>query len=218
MLILILIKNCKEINNAIKYEWTAPVGCSINGTGNNQVVLDAPSGNTVAVTFGNVGGQVTVKGLKACGVPTATVSKNITIAPIPPTNLPLITIYTDELPYLWQSEEMIFTPPGGLYQTTRTSWLGCDSIILQYVSVKPRPSGRVYWDINGNGSYNAGYDIPTADQDVEATFSVSEVTDNNGVYQFSSLIPSAVISLPQLPNYAVSVNPATHAYNNGSFH
>lgn len=202
--------------NAIKYLWTAPPGCSINGTGNNQLLVDAPTGNTVSVNFGNVSGQITVKGLKACGIGTATVSKNVTVAPLPPTSLPPLTIYTDELPFLWQNEELISTPPGGFFYTIRNSWLGCDSIITQSVSVKPRPSGRVYWDINGNGTYNAGFDIPTPDQSVQASFGTSAVTDENGIYQFTSLTPSANISLTQLPDYAVSVNPLVHAYNNGN--
>ncbi len=204
------------VTNALKYMWTAPPGCSINGTGNNLIVVDAPAGNTVTVTFGNAGGQVAAKALRACGTTTATVSKNVTVAPIPPTNLPPLTIYTDQLPYLWQSEIEIFAPPGGYFHATRNSWLGCDSIISQSVSVKPRPSGRVYWDINGNGIYNVDYDIPAVGQNVVATFGASAVTDNNGIYQFTSLNSSAVISLPQLPNYAVSVNPTVHAYSNGN--
>jgi hypothetical protein len=204
------------VTNALKYMWTAPPGCSINGTGNNQIIVDAPAGNTVMVTFGNVSGQITVKGLKACGIGTATVSKNVVVAPLPPTSLPPLTIYTDELPYLWQSEVLISAALGGLFQTTRSSWLGCDSIITQAVNVKPRPGGRVYWDINGNGTYNTGYDIPTAGQSVKATFGASAVTNNNGIYQFTTLNPSANISLTQLPDYALSVQPAVHAYSNGN--
>lgn len=205
-----------SVANALKYMWTAPPGCSINGTGNNQIIVDAPAGNTVTVTFGNAGGQVTAKAFSTCGATTATVSKNVTVAPLPPTYLPPLTIYTDELPFLWQNEELISTPPGGIFYTTRTSWLGCDSIITQSVSVKPRPSGRVYWDINGNGIYNVDYDIPAVGQKVTASLNPPTVTNNEGIYQFTSLVSSATITLPQLPNYAVSVNPTVHAYNNGN--
>jgi gliding motility-associated-like protein len=117
---------------ACQYTWTAPPGATINGQP-SPLVTHGAGGNSVQVTFGQQGGQVCVKGSNTCHT-TPTVCKTITVAPIPPTILPPVSICQGES-YTWQN--------GNQYSTNTTlsitypSWLGCDSTVKQQLNIIP---------------------------------------------------------------------------------
>ena len=79
------------------FTWNAPPGSTINGNP-PPFTIDANSGYTVTVTFGNVGGAVSVQGFNACRIG-GVQSVNVTVAPIPPNNLPKETVCANNLPY-----------------------------------------------------------------------------------------------------------------------
>lgn len=208
-------------SNVFDYEWRAPAGASINESGQNVLVVPSPGGQVVNITFGNTPGtgQVTVKGLGGCGAATSTIAKTVQVVAIPPNTLPTLTLYPEDLPYYWEIEPFTPVTNTGTYQLTSvlTSWLGCDSIVRQTVIAQPRPSGRVFWDLNGNNVYNAGTDIPVEGQNMVTSTGQMSVTDEEGMYLLNSLPAGAQINLNGLPNFTATVNPASHIFQTGVY-
>lgn len=197
------------VTNAKFYEWTAPVGADINNSGANTVVLPASSGTSIEVVFNNPGnGQVKVKPLGVCGQTSAVSVKNTTTSFLN-TTLPPLTLTPNDLPYIWFGDPITAS---GVYFAVLSSWQGCDSTITQAVNVVQQCKGRVFWDINGNGVFNAGSDIPAPDIDVKLS-SVFTSTDFEGLYEFPSGNLNQLVSVPSLPQNATSITPASHFYN-----
>lgn len=118
------------------YVWDGPPGSLINGQA-PPVEVDAPGGNTVTVTFGTaIGavGNICVQGLNSCNTGNQ-ICRPITVQPIPPTQLPPVTICYEDAPYTlpWGGD----VNSSGNYQGTVPSYLGCDSLLRQTVTVKP---------------------------------------------------------------------------------
>lgn len=120
------------------YHWTAPPGASING-GTNNLILDAPYGDTVTVTFGAVGGNICVQTGNSCYAPTTPACKPVTIQPLPATIKAPIYICAEELPYIWDESPYYELNQPGIYNLISSGYessLGCDSIVRQTVVIK----------------------------------------------------------------------------------
>jgi hypothetical protein len=117
---------------ACEYIWNAPAGSLINGAA-PPVRLQGEAGASVDITFGASGGNVCVQTVNPCSQPAASCLP-VTVAPIPPTVLPPVSICNGE------ALEWI---DGNLYASSQTlsvtlpSWLGCDSIVRQQLTVRP---------------------------------------------------------------------------------
>ncbi len=121
------------VTGAGAYIWTGPNGTLINGDP-VPVTVNAPGGNNVQVTFGPNGGQICVQAVNSC-FQGATVCRNVTVAPIPPTQLPPVVVCNEDVPY-----ELPWGDPASLsgsYQHTYESYLGCDSLVKITLTVKP---------------------------------------------------------------------------------
>lgn len=129
----------QPVTGAETFIWNGPPGSTINGNP-PPFTVDASSGYQVTVTFGNVGGAVSVQGFNACRVG-GIQSVNVTVAPIPPTILPKETVCFNQLPYyLPWGEEVTPRPPGDYIYTTTPPLVtpyGCDSIISQPLKIAP---------------------------------------------------------------------------------
>ena len=116
------------------YTWTGPPGSLINGQ-SPPVDLPAPDGNTVQITFGpNTGpAQICVQPQNSCNTG-AQLCRTINVQPIPPTIIPDVTVCAEDAPYFlpWGDPVNIT----GNYQTTFSSYLGCDSVVRQRVVVR----------------------------------------------------------------------------------
>jgi hypothetical protein len=122
-----------NVANAGGYTWSAPPGATINGQP-GPATFDAPDGRSVQITFGAQGGQICVTPANSCDNGTQA-CRSVTVAPLPPTTLPPVIVCNNELPYTLPWGQAVGQT--GLYQTTLTSYLGCDSIVRQQVNVKP---------------------------------------------------------------------------------
>jgi hypothetical protein len=121
------------------YHWTAPPGSSINGLSNN-VNVNAPDGTQVTVTFGSLGGQVCVQTGNSCNPVTPFQCLNVVNMAIPPTIKPKLVICNDDLPFTWDEEPFPILTASGTFTLNSTpydSYLGCDSIVRQVITVKP---------------------------------------------------------------------------------
>lgn len=128
--------NSTNANAIGYYTWIVPPGSLVNGQP-GPVTLDAPDGKTVNITFppGNVpvfNQQMCVETFNSC-FPGATKCKAVNIVPIPKTILPQLFICSEDSPYTLPWGAQAFS--SGTYQTTLTSYLGCDSIIEQKISI-----------------------------------------------------------------------------------
>lgn len=122
------------VNGAGGYIWTAPSGSLINGQASPATITAVDGGNTVDITFGPNGGQICVQAVNSC-FNGATVCRNVTVAPIPPTQLPPVIVCSEDAPY-----ELPWGDPAnssGSYQHTYDSYLGCDSLVKINITVKP---------------------------------------------------------------------------------
>lgn len=115
-----------------EYRWTAPTGAMINGLP-SPVNLDPGLGTTVTVTWGNQGGQLCVRGMNPCSTGPTTCLP-VTVAPIPPTILPAVTICNGES-YDWLDGNAYATSQ--LLAFTYVTPEGCDSIVRQQLNVRP---------------------------------------------------------------------------------
>ncbi|MEI6412225.1 MAG: T9SS type A sorting domain-containing protein [Bacteroidota bacterium] len=114
------------------YIWSAPNGASIEGSFNNPDTIDAPDGWDAFIQFGTTGGQVCVVAGSADGV-SAPTCISVTNTPIPSTILPKAIVCAEEAPYILPWGEQVNS--SGTYSQTLTSWLGCDSIVKQTVTI-----------------------------------------------------------------------------------
>ncbi len=121
-------------SGAAIYTWNAPPGSMINGQAPPLTLDNNDNPTSVEVTFGSAGGQVCVQVLNSCAQPKQ-VCKQIIVQPIPPTNLAPVTICFEDAPYEAPWGDLIVA--SGLAQVTLNSWLGCDSVVRQQVTVKP---------------------------------------------------------------------------------
>ncbi|MBL7798922.1 MAG: hypothetical protein JNJ90_20660, partial [Saprospiraceae bacterium] len=120
------------IDGACHYRWTAPPGATINGM-NSPVSLTHEEGTSVTVTWGNQGGQLCVQGMNPCNNgPTACLP--VTVAPIPPTILPPVTVCNGE-GYEWLDGNNYITTQ--LLTYTYVTPEGCDSVVRQQLNVRP---------------------------------------------------------------------------------
>lgn len=125
--------------NATAFLWTAPPGSLINGMP-SPVVLYSPNGKTVDIVFGDEPGFVAVRALYYFHPPSEPLGIQITMQPIPPTILPNRVVCNEELPFFWEEEPYtILTAPGtyNLTSTPYSSYLGCDSIVKQKITILP---------------------------------------------------------------------------------
>jgi hypothetical protein len=116
------------------YTWTGPPGSLINGQ-SPPVDLPAPNGNTVQITFGpNTGpAQICVQPQNSCNTGNQ-ICRSVNVQPIPPTIIPDITVCAEDAPYFLPWGDPVNT--SGNYQTTLSSYLGCDSVVRQRVVVR----------------------------------------------------------------------------------
>ncbi len=128
-----VVYNLPPVNNATTYIWTGPPGTTFNGIPTPATIPEGDNGRHVTVTFGSTGGQICVKPINACYTGQM-VCKNVVIQPIPPKTLAPVAICFEDQPYIlpWGTP----VTATGLYQTTLTSYLGCDSIVKQFVTIK----------------------------------------------------------------------------------
>ncbi len=126
------------VSNALTYLWTAPAGSSING-GSNVAVLPAISGFQVEVKFGNVGGTVCVTASNPCHPPVSK-CKPVSNTPIPITQLPDEVVCNEQAPYVWPEAPFTALNFPGTYTLTSSaydSYLGCDSVVRQKITILP---------------------------------------------------------------------------------
>jgi hypothetical protein len=119
-----------QVTGAGFYTWSSLVpGVRFNGQPSPVTVL-APGGRKVQVSFpANLSGSadLCVKAGNACNLG-QTRCRTVGVQPIPPTNLPpVVKCYGDSLPPGFHSTKIVLK-----------SWLGCDSVIQQKVTVKPQ--------------------------------------------------------------------------------
>lgn len=175
------------------------------------IEFDAPNGNLVQVSFpSDLQGQVTlcVQPLNAClmGQQKCTA---ITVAPIPPTILPSVTVLASDLPYQLPWGDAALNT--GTYQTTLTSWLGCDSIVRQSVTVlNPQATGIVFWDVDSNGTYDSGEPLASGVKVVTQTGQMF-AANNLGELFFVNLTLNDTLRV-MTPSPNVTVTPAFHVY------
>lgn len=138
-----------DVNAAGSYIWTAPPGSMINGMG-SSLNVDAPEGTTVTITFGNVGGNVCVQADNACNPPTAANCLPVMNQPIPPTIRPPLVVCYEDAPFTWDEDPFPMLSAPGVFSLTSSpyqSYLGCDSLVKQTITVKqipPTPLGTKY--------------------------------------------------------------------------
>jgi uncharacterized repeat protein (TIGR01451 family) len=125
------------VNGAGFYIWEGPPGSTINGSP-SPVTLEVPGGNSVNIVFPtspSVGiFPICVQPINACS-DGQIFCKNVQITPITPTVLPNITVCSDDLPYMLPWGDTVNTT--GLYTSTFATATGCDSVIRQFVVVRP---------------------------------------------------------------------------------
>lgn len=121
------------VANAGYYTWSVPPGATIYGVP-GPLTYAAPEGQTIVVQFGSSGGNVCVEAGNSCNPGTVTACRPVNVAPIPPTNLPPVVVCAEEAPYTlpWGQVANIT----GLYQIVLESYLGCDSVVRQNVTIK----------------------------------------------------------------------------------
>lgn len=117
---------------ACEYRWTAPPGTLINGM-SSPVILGHDEGTSVTVTWGNVGGQLCVRGSNPCSTgPFACLP--VSVGPIPPTDLPPVSICFGET-FDWLDGNTYNSSK--LLTYTYVTSLGCDSVVRQQLTVRP---------------------------------------------------------------------------------
>ncbi len=143
------------VTNAAKYKWTGPSGVLFNGE-SSPAEFDAPAGRTVLVTFAASNGvqQICVQAKNNCEQGPV-VCKNVQVSALPPTIYPAITLCYEDIPYELPWGDVVKTVGTQTYQTTLTSYLGCDSVIMQKVTVlSPKVSNLGFKYVCKGGSIN----------------------------------------------------------------
>ncbi len=121
---------------ATAYLWTGPAGALINGQP-SPVVIYVPGGKSVSVTFGTVSGFVSVRALYYFQPPSAPISLDVKVEPLPKTIFPNVTVCNEDLPYTLPWGDEVYNIGTKVYTGTLTSYLGCDSLVEQKVTAKP---------------------------------------------------------------------------------
>ncbi|MBL7825863.1 MAG: hypothetical protein JNJ57_04475, partial [Saprospiraceae bacterium] len=223
-----IVYSIPPVENAGYYHWTAPVGSSINGLGNNVIIDQAEQGNEVTVTFSSAGGQVCVAVGNACVPQSNYACTAVSNAPYLLTQLPPLTLSFDQTPYTWPVDEtVIYTAPGVyLASATLITDFGCDSIVRQLITIEqPVTStvkGIVFWDDDQDGVLDPG-EQPYRDGAVVTLSSGSFInSDANGGFEFSSTATidtlRAVAPFPGInvrPLFRVKQAGQTDGYNFG---
>ncbi|MCC7245692.1 MAG: hypothetical protein IT269_08445 [Saprospiraceae bacterium] len=124
------------VANAGAYNWTVPPGWQVNGN-DGAGTFNAPSGNVVTITAGltNGSGQICVQPVNSCDQDNPFICRTVNVVPIPPTQMMPAVICNEDAPYTTPWGDDVFT--SGTYQTTMTSYQGCDSVVRQLVTIKP---------------------------------------------------------------------------------
>ena len=123
------------VTGAGAYTWSSTTsGVLFNGEP-SPAQFDAPGGRVVQVTFpSTVSGKVTicVNADNSCSTGSQK-CKDVTVQPIPATVFPKVKVCQKDLPYTlpWGDE----VNGSGTFQTTLTSFQGCDSVLKQEVKV-----------------------------------------------------------------------------------
>jgi uncharacterized repeat protein (TIGR01451 family) len=204
--------------NIAYFTWTSPPGSLINGQG-NMLTLPAASGNSVEIIFGQVGGQVKVSSGNTCAGNSPISGKIVNVVPIPPTNLPPITISAADLPYSCLGGNMINNI--GTFTCTDyfTSYLGCDSLVVQKVIVTNLPPGtvrgKIFRDLNNDGIQNAGEPLYTSGAVVYTSGGAITTSTIAGEYTLTGVALGDTIRV-QLPADATDVNPDFRIYTQNS--
>jgi hypothetical protein len=124
------------ISGADTYTWTAPPGWLINGNP-PPFTTHPPNGNQVIIFAGQGLGttNLCVNASNTCNPDGITKCKTIQVATIPATNLPKKVVCAENAPYVlpWGDE----TYTSGTYSHTYSSYQGCDSVVVQLVTIKP---------------------------------------------------------------------------------
>lgn len=125
-------------DGATSYTWWAPPGSSINGQISPVEIRKLDGGHTVTITFGQIGGYVTVIPTNFCNTGNAR-NKPISVQPLAPTIFPSRNLCEADFPYTLPWGEIVTTPPviSATYRTTLTSVQGCDSVLMITLGVKP---------------------------------------------------------------------------------
>lgn len=118
------------------YAWLAPVDAAVMGETQFPVLISAPQGEEVTVSYGYAGGKVCVAAGNDDGLSEYS-CKTISVAPLPPTVLPMLTLCAEDLPYFWQGIVLINQSGTQTFSHTYTSVHGCDSVVKQTVKVLP---------------------------------------------------------------------------------
>jgi len=120
------------VSGAGAYNWLAPPGWRINGQFAPVSLVGAGS-NVVEVTAGGASsGQICVQPVNSCAAGSQ-VCKNVTVSAIPITLLPIVTVCAEDVPYQLPWGDLCYN--SGNYETTLTSYQGCDSIVRQKVVI-----------------------------------------------------------------------------------
>jgi hypothetical protein len=211
-----LVFKVPPIPGAGRYHWTAPPGARINGRSNSEY-LNTPE---VVVQFGQMGGQVCVKGVGSCAQEGAQSCKVVNVTPIPPTILPPIIITVDDLPYYWEAGGTGIIEPPGIHQLSAlfVSWQGCDSMVRQLLTISELAPGQikgtVFWDNNNNGVRDPN-EQPYSNS-LMLTSSAGNVVNSamDGNYIFPGQTPGdSIRAVPPLPG--LNVSPAFRLVQNG---
>jgi|GEM_PF-374829 len=131
------------VDGAGWYRWTAPAGARINGQNTNNLQIAAPGGTTVTITYGPnpvPNGNVCVGAGNACFAPNQA-CLSVSIVPIPVTVKPLITLCYENRMYTWTEapySTITYAPGTHTLNSTYTSYLGCDSVVRQVITVLPQ--------------------------------------------------------------------------------
>lgn len=108
------------------YEWTLPPGAVITNSTNH--------GSEVKIYWGDSdGGEICVTQINPCSNNSKTICRNVTVAPIPETILPPAYVCDSDTPYTLPWGESVEI--SGVYSNTITSFQGCDSTLVQNVTI-----------------------------------------------------------------------------------
>lgn len=116
-----------QSDGAAHYIWDAPPGSTINGQVPPVTIAKLNGGDRVMVTFGSVGGSVSVTPTNICKTG-GQQSKTVTVAPVPPTILPAVYVCPEAYPDLHGTATI---------STTYVSASGCDSTVIATLTARP---------------------------------------------------------------------------------